>query len=374
MSGLDKYKVIEKIFESKKTKIYRAYSAKLQCNVIIKLLRESHPSASELTRFKQEFDIQSNLNIEGVVKCYDVEKYNNTLCIILEDFEGVSISDMIKANGAFSIKDFLDMSVQMAKIIGDIHKNNIIHLDIKPHNMLYNSRLKKVKIIDFGGSTKLPRESTVVSKSKIIGGTYKYIAPEQTGFLNYPVDYRADLYSLGASFYHMITGKHVFELEGEMELINAHAARLPIPPIDINEKIPPVINEIILKLLKKNPSERYISAYGLYNDLLKCRDFYEKHGKIYDFEIGKNDYYDKINITTKVFGREHEIAVLNYTFERICKGDKGLMLLSGPAGIGKTSMIKELRKSIFHTDSFFVEGRFEKQKQEIPFQRTHTGF
>ncbi|OHD15264.1 MAG: hypothetical protein A2Y34_06000 [Spirochaetes bacterium GWC1_27_15] len=363
---IEGYTIKEKLFESSRTTVYRGIKDKENLAVIIKVLKLEYPTPEEITKFKREYELGKHLNIEGVVKTYYVEKCHNTFALVLEDFGGESIAKMISTK-KMDLLDFLKISSKAAKILGNIHKNNIIHMDIKPHNIVVNLPDDEIKFIDFGLSSQLSREKFEITKGRIHGGTYKYISPEQTGFLNRAVDYRTDIYSLGATFYEMLVGVPPFNSKDEVYLINCHIAQNPIPPIEVDKNIPKVLSDIIMKCLAKDPDERYKSAYGLYYDLLDCLFLLEKTGNIEEFQIANNDVYDKLHISQKLYGREYEIAILLYAFDRISAGDAGIMTVSGFSGIGKTSLIHEIRKPVACQNAYFIEGKFDLHKRNIPY-------
>ncbi|EDN68676.1 Serine/Threonine protein kinase and Signal Transduction Histidine Kinase [Beggiatoa sp. PS] len=146
--------------------MYRGVRTEDNQPVILKALKEDYPTPEELTRYRQEYEITKNLTLDGVVKTYGLEKYQNTLVIILEDFGGESLKDLLKAiqfpfekEGLEGISQFLHLAIQIAGTLGQIHAANIIHKDINPANLVWNQENGQVKIIDFGISSRLPREN-----------------------------------------------------------------------------------------------------------------------------------------------------------------------------------------------------------------------
>src|SRR6185503_3885219 len=135
--------------------------------------------------------------------------------------------------------------------------------DINPSNIVWNRAIGQVKLIDFGISTALSRENPTLRNPNVLEGTLAYISPEQTGRMNRAIDYRTDFYSLGATFYELLTGQLPFPTIDAMELVHAHIAKQPIPPHERNSNIPELLSEIVLKLMAKNAEDRYQSAYGL---------------------------------------------------------------------------------------------------------------
>ncbi len=207
--------------------------------------------------------------------------------------------------------------MRIADLLGAIHAGNIIHKDINPSNIVYNPTTGQVKIIDFGISTVLSRENPTLSNPNVLEGTLAYMSPEQTGRMNREIDYRTDFYSLGATFYELLTGRLPFDTGDAMELVHCHIAKVPVPPHEVNPQIPKAISEIVMKLLAKTAEERYQSAWGIKADLEECLTQLQDKGIISEFPLCRQDVSDKFQISQKLYGREAEVETLLATFERV---------------------------------------------------------
>ncbi|EDN71807.1 Serine/threonine protein kinase [Beggiatoa sp. SS] len=194
------------------------------------MLKQDYPTSAELTRYRQESEITHDLDLAGVIKVYGIEKYQNTLVIILEDFGGESLKQLM-ANRPLTVKEFLPLAIQIADSLGNIHAANIIHKDINPSNLVWEPVSKQLKIIDFGIASRLPRENHTLKSPEQLEGTLAYLSPEQTGRINRSMDYRTDLYSLGVTCYELLTGKVPFESKDAMELVHCHLAKIPAPSL-----------------------------------------------------------------------------------------------------------------------------------------------
>jgi serine/threonine protein kinase len=175
---------------------------------------------------------------------------------------------------------FFPLALRVTAALAELHRNRILHKDIKPQNLLYNPDTGEVKITDFGIASRAPRESQSLPHSGLIEGTLAYMAPEQTGRMNRCVDERTDLYSLGVTFYEMLAGTLPFQARDPVEWVHCHIAQEPRPPHAIVPSVPPVLSAIVLKLLAKAAEERYQSARGLLHDLQACSDRWREHGTI----------------------------------------------------------------------------------------------
>ncbi|HEY9599164.1 MAG TPA: serine/threonine-protein kinase, partial [Cyanophyceae cyanobacterium] len=236
MLSLPGYQVFAQIYESPNSLVYRGIREEDNTAVILKCLREDYPTPEEIIRYQQEYEITHHLNLDGVVRAYSLEKYGNTLIIIFEDFGGESLKVLMNQQ-SIEIQEFLCIAIKIADILGEIHRKNIIHKDINPSNIVLNPKTGRLKVIDFGISTILSRENPTIKNPNILEGTLAYISPEQTGRMNRSLDYRTDFYSLGATFYELITCQLPFDATDAMELVHCHIAKQPISPYALNPKI-----------------------------------------------------------------------------------------------------------------------------------------
>jgi serine/threonine protein kinase len=202
-----------KIYESANSLVYRGIREGDNTPVILKVLKQDYPTPAELTRYKQEYEITSSLNLEGVIKTYSQQDYQRTLVMILEDFGGESLEKlMTELEGEFPmpLPKFLSFAIEITEILGRIHSSNVIHKDISPSNIVLNPATGIVKLIDFGIATRLSRTNPTFRNPNVLEGTLAYISPEQTGRMNRFLDYRTDFYSLGVTFYELLTRKLPF--------------------------------------------------------------------------------------------------------------------------------------------------------------------
>ncbi|MGD1716967.1 trifunctional serine/threonine-protein kinase/ATP-binding protein/sensor histidine kinase [Dapis sp. BLCC M172] len=379
ITSLSNYKIGDLIYESEGTVVYRAVTKADSQPVVIKLLRNDYPSFNELVKFRNQYTIASNLHIEGIVKPLALERYQNSYALIMEDFGGISLAQNYQnlSHDKKDISQFLDIAIQIAEIVYQLHQNRIIHKDIKPANILINPQTKEVKIIDFSISTLLPKETQTIQNYKILEGTLAYISPEQTGRMNRGIDYRSDFYSLGVTFFEMLNGVLPFETKDPMELVHCHLAKMPVLGSREGEtQIPEMLMEIVMKLMAKNAEDRYQSALGLKYDLEKCRQEWEEKGEIENFELGERDISDRFLIPEKLYGREAEVEQLLAAFDRVAAppqsslgkgGGSEIILVAGFSGIGKTVVVNEVHKPIVRRRGYFIKGKFDQFNRNIPF-------
>ena len=375
LTSLTDYKISNLIHDSSRTLVYRGVTKVDSQPVIIKLLRSEFPSFNELVQFRNQYTIAINLCLEGIVKPLAIERERNGYALIMEDFGGISLAEYYQklSSDAKDISQFLEIAIQIAEIVYQLHQNRIIHKDIKPANILINPETKQVKIIDFSISSLLPKETQTIQNYSVLEGTLAYISPEQTGRMNRGIDYRSDFYSLGVTFFEMLNGVLPFDTTDPMELVHCHITKTPPTP---DSQLPTALVDIVLKLMAKNAEDRYQSALGLKYDLEKCLRQWQAKRKIEYFELGERDISDRFLIPEKLYGRETEVAALLDAFDRVAippqsplsqGGGSEIMLVAGFSGIGKTVVVNEVHKPIVRQRGYFIKGKFDQFQRNIPF-------
>jgi PAS domain S-box-containing protein len=374
----------DKIYESANSLVYRSITDDGSA-IVIKMLKQDYPSPQELTRYRQEYQITRSLDLEGVVKVYSQRDYQRTLVILLEDFGGESLEQLMRQRSDFyptSLATFLRLAIELTDILGRIHAANVIHKDINPGNIVLNLDTGVIKIIDFGIATQFSRTNPTFKNPHVLEGTLAYLSPEQTGRMNRSLDYRTDFYSLGVTFYQLLTGHLPFSTTNRLELVHCHIAKQPVPPHTMNAAIPKPISDLILKLMAKNAEDRYQSAWGIKADLELCAQQLAEFGRIDHIQLALQDVCNQFQIPQKLYGRDPEIALLMAAFERASLVDNRIagfqdnseprsrvemMLVSGYAGIGKSALVQELYKPITEKRGYFISGKFDQFQRNIPY-------
>ena len=369
MIALTDYQIIKKIYESFNSEVYQGLRSSDNQPVILKVLKQEYPTAQELARYQHEYEIIHNLKFPEVIKAYGLEPYGRTLIIILEDFGAISLKKMLKEK-PLTLKEFLTIGIKIVENLRQIHAAKVIHKDINPANIVYNALTEKLKVIDFGIASIFQQENHSLQSPNVLEGTLAYISPEQTGRMNRSLDYRTDLYSLGITFYEMLTGQLPFETNDPLELVHCHLAKRPLPVYQINPEIPLVISNLVTKLMAKAAEDRYQSADGVKADLSECLTQLETEGKIANFAIATKDLSNRFQIPQKLYGREDEISCLISAFERVAavgSSSTELMLVTGYSGVGKTSLVREIYRPITEKRGYFISGKFDQFQRNVPY-------
>ena len=366
------YHVTEKIYESLRSLVYRAQRLADGRSVILKTLKEEYPLPEEILRYRREYEITRSLNIDGVPRPAGLERISNRLVLISEDIGGRDLKSLLNTR-TFTLQQLLTIAAEMVRILGEIHTANLVHADIKTSNLIFNPETNHLQVIDFGSSQALTGAGSI-GEIQGLAGTLSYMSPEQTGRMNRPVDWRTDFYSLGVVLYEMFTGRLPFENTDALELVHAHIARQPPKPGELNNEVPEGLSDVILKLLSKDPEDRYQSAAGLGVDLAECLQRLANTGAIKPFPLGHKDLSDKFQISRKLVGRQKEIEALMTAYDRVSRGGKELMLIAGPDGIGKTALVLEAAKGFARRGGLFLQGQFDASDRSVPYAAFVTAF
>lgn len=364
---------LELIHAGARNTIYRGSQNGLP--IILKVLQKEYPTSAELENFTLEYNILLNFHSKRIISPISIEKINNTLGIVFADIGGKSISNFIADSVPIAKK--IEIFLKSLEGLHEIHRSDLVHRDIKIQNIIYNDATGELQIIDFGSASRLTKQNTFVSLHSSMEGTLAYISPEQTGRMNRRVDYRTDFYSLGVTFYQMFTGSVPFLYHDPLELIHAHIAKSPISPYEKNGT-PKVISDIIMKLMEKDPEDRYQSVNGIIHDLQNCEKQLTEKGldglQAYALSIGKNDFSGRFQIPEKLYGRETELNQILDQFKEVSTGKTSLVLVSGKSGIGKTSLVNEIKKPVTESRGYFISGKFDLLKRTIPYRAISQSF
>ncbi len=259
----NRYEIIEKIGSGGMATVYKAKCLVLKRYVAVKVLRDEFTTDEEfIKRFNVEAQAVASLTHPNIVSVYDVGHEGNLYYIVMELVKGKTLKEIIVEEGALGWKWSVKIAMQIASALETAHRNNIIHRDIKPHNIIITEE-GVAKVTDFG-IAKAVSNSTITAFGTTIGSVH-YFSPEHArgGF----TDARSDLYSLGVVMYEMITGKVPFDSDTPVSVALKHMQEDPIEPIKIKPELPQSVNDIIMKAMRKDANERYQSATEMIKDL-----------------------------------------------------------------------------------------------------------
>jgi len=305
---------VEVLYESARTRIVRLPG------VIRKELRGS--DAAERCR-RENAILQRLRGVPGVPRT--AGKSPGDTDLLLVDAGGETLAERIRSSGGTpQIDRMLGIAVRLANIVGAVHAAGVVHKDINPANVLLDG--DEPVLIDFELSTTAAEERPGFTHQNRVVGTLAYLAPEQTGRTGRAVDRRSDLYALGATLFEMVTGRPPFTGTDPLRLLHDHLARRPQRVTDLNPEVPPVLADIIARLLEKEPDRRYQSAEGCAYDLA--------HAGEATLELGTRDFPTRLAAPSRLVGRDAEISRLRTAFDDALSGRLRGLLISGPSGVG----------------------------------------
>ena len=321
--------VDKRIYESASTLVKRTHWKGQR--VVSKSLKTNAQTPNAVARYHHEFNINQSLTSPYICRALAIDDQGH--CIIFEDPGGDSLREVIQ-DDALSLAEQLDIAVEIAKALQSIHDEGVIHRDLNPSNIIVCKHPTAVHLIDFGLATLIPWEHPGTEQLTHLTGTLPYISPEQTGRVNRVIDYRTDLYSLGATLYEFFCGIPPFANTDPLELIHAHIASAPKPLTAVDEHIPIWLSEVIQKLLSKQPEDRYQSAAGVCDDLVEG----QTHSNVIPFRLGQTDSPSQLALPKQIYGRDAELLVFQECMRRVVKGEVLFLQIVGAIGIGKSTL------------------------------------
>jgi serine/threonine protein kinase len=335
-------------------------------SVLVMMPRVEHPRPQVVRMLEHEHSLRDGLDPAWAVRPFALTTLEGRPALVLEDPGGELL--LQRVGTPMDVADVLRVGAGAAAAVRQMHDRGLIHKDIKPANVMMDWGTDRVWLRGFGIASRVPRERRSPEPPEVIAGTLAYMAPEQTGWMNRSIDARSDLYALGVVLYECVTGSLPFTASDPMAWVHGHIAKRPVPPAERRPGMPEVISAMVMKLLAKTAEDRYQTAAGVEQDLRRCLAQWDADGRIDAFPLAEHDTPDRLVIPEKLYGRAGEIATLLGAFERVVtSGTPELVLVSGYAGIGKSSVVHELHKVLVPPRGLFASGKFDQYKRDIPY-------
>jgi predicted ATPase/transcriptional regulator with GAF, ATPase, and Fis domain len=332
------------------------------------LLKMATPGAqpSAAAAIRREHALLATLAGPGLPRAVGLADADGQTALVLEDPGGALLATALET-GPLPLAAALALGRSVASSLTTLHRAGVVHKHVNPFTVLAGAAGGDATLIDFALASRLSQETQVLVAPNRLPGRLAYISPEQTGRMNRVVDYRTDLYSLGATLYHALTGAPPFESDDALEIVHWHIAR---PPRDLqhrNPVVPGVVSRLVLKLLAKTVEQRYQSATGVVADLDVCLAALGRGETPPFFDLATRDARDRFTLPQALYGRSAETAVLLQAFEHACEGPPVLMLVEGYSGVGKTSLVQEVHKPITARHGRFLSGKFDQLDRSVPY-------
>jgi predicted ATPase/two-component sensor histidine kinase len=326
----------------------------------------AQPAADSQARLEHAYALRALLSGRGLTTPRALTEHLGAPTLLLEDPGGVSLASI--PPGSLKLASVLRIGANLASVLKVLHGRGIMHKDVRPANVLIDVESECIALTGFGRASRATRELPGSASSGFTIDALAYLAPEQTGLMNRGVDARCDLYSLGIVLYQLLTGKLPYRASSPMEWLHCHIAREPVPPGEQASGVPAQLAAILDRLLAKTAETRYQTALGLETDLRRCLDAWERTARIEPFPLGAQDSPEHLLIPERLYGRESESAALDAAIERVATGaGVQTVLISGYSGIGKSSLVDALHKTLSASDALFASGKFDQYKRDIPY-------
>lgn len=340
--------------------------------VIVKTWTDAVDLATATGELRREAEILQSLSVEGVPELVAVELRGTRPALVVQDLGGAPLTTVVRS-GVLGLVERVTVALRLTAIVGRLHEAGVIHCDINPSNVLLDGATLRVAVVDFGLAGTRAQSDPKLDDGSLLG-TPAYMSPEQTGRTSWPVDHRADLYSLGATLYELLTGQLPFEGTDPLKIVHAHLALEPRPLEELNPRVPPVLAAVVHKLLHKSPDERYQTARALETDLATILDELRTSGTATAFPIARGDRLRRLAAPERLYGRERELAALHEAFERALGNAGEVLLVAGYSGIGKTTLVDQLRGVVAGCGGRFIAGKFDQVARGTPYSAIRQAF
>ncbi|MFV8755271.1 protein kinase domain-containing protein [Nannocystaceae bacterium ST9] len=360
---------------STRARVYEARRDRDGELVIAKVFDVADPAIE--ARAEHEFQLIHRLEIAGVVRALALERAGSQLVLLLERVPGVNLDEYAAGEplalddsvGAGARLGFLHIAIALARTLAQVHERGILHRDIKPSNILVDGESRQVFLADFGLSMLVASDTRYFSDPDVVEGTLPYISPEQTGRIKRAVDFRSDLYSLGATFYELLTGRRPFVATTPLELIHAHLARRARPVHELRPELPSLLSAMVMRLLEKLPERRYQSAAGLQADLERLAAGLAKGEADPKFVLGERDHPAVLQMPHRLYGRASELEAIEAMLAgAIARRQTRVVLIVGDAGIGKSALIGALEEPLARRGGQLASGGFSTGQRDQPYR------
>jgi PAS domain S-box-containing protein len=358
---------LERICTTTGADLYRARRALVGKALMLKRVPES-AEAAQSTRLKREYLLLQSLHGAGIAKPLAPIDERGYLALVLEDFASESLEAFLDRELRMDVALCLRIGFHLADALSGIDSTKVIHRDIRPVNIRVASATGQVLLVHFTLASAQEPHTVPPDGVVVPVGDWAYVSPEQTGRMNRPVDYRTAFYSMGVLLYRMLTGQLPFEANDPLEWTHCHIARVPAPPSEIVPSVPQPVSDIVMKLLARRPEDRYQSAHGLRADLDRCLAQWRASDRIDPFLLGTDAIPERFKVQHKLYGRGPEVERLQGAFERmVAAGQTSLATVSGYSGVGKSTLVDALHKSIVAKHGYFISGKFDQYQRDIPY-------
>ena len=334
--------------------------------ILVKVPAATPPAPALVHQLEHEARLAPDLDPDWALRPRSLDWSSGSPVLELDDFQG---GPFAAAGGLpMAMGRFLPLALGIATAVGKMHGRSFIHCNLNPNTVWVNEATREARLTGFGIARHVPPGYPALAPTDEMEGAPAYFAPEQTGRLSRSIDHRTDLYSLGVILYELSTGILPCVGEDLMGGVHCHIARQPKPPAALVPGLPAGVSDLVMKLLAKDPDDRYQTASGLQADLARCWQLWQASHAVASFPLGQRDVSDRLLVPHRLYGREREQAVLAAAYERVAsQGRSEWLLVAGYSGVGKTALVKELEAPIVGDDGLYAVGKCDQSQRGVPY-------
>ncbi|HOY20555.1 MAG TPA: adenylate/guanylate cyclase domain-containing protein [Haliscomenobacter sp.] len=354
------------IYESANSRLFLLEDGESASRLVLKEQKRTNKSIHKLVHI---YELLKQVEVPGIAQTISYDYTGATPHVVFKFVEGESLHNLL-SKGALSLEQFFNIAISICGSLSVLHQLGILHKDINPNNIIWDAATAQATLIDFDGATSIKQAQRQLNDPGKLEGTLAYISPEQTGRINREVDFRSDLYSLGATFYELLSGVTPFDFEDPAAMIYAQIAKTP-PPLHAHKaQLPTALVKLVAKLLEKEAAKRYQSAKGLKYDLECIQTALNIAGSPdaeIDIVLGSRDFSDTLQFAQKLYGRSFAVQQLQEQLGLARSGQTRLVVIEGGSGTGKSSLVNELNKSFLECNCLFTKGKFDQYRRDTPY-------
>jgi histidine kinase len=326
-----------------------------------------NPNEHQIQSLKNMVQLVIEKNWSEALQPLNVVQEHDSIAVIFKDSAGSILHQYIHQQKKIKPTAFVRLALSICRMLSTFHAGGWIIGNLRPEHLFIDPDNAICKLSDFRKASRVFKKETDNYFAFASAGDLDYISPEQTGRINQVIDFRSDYYSIGIIFYEMLTGRLPFISTSSSELLYAHIARQPVALNVVDPYLPQVLNDIVLKLLAKNPQNRYQSTTGLIHDLEECIRFFNDDNYRENFRLGEKDYVSRITISAKLMGRDPELVLMNDAYQLAKKEKKQALYIGGYSGIGKTRLVQEFQRTMVDTSTFITKAKFDALQRSSPY-------
>ena len=350
------------IFQSSQSRVYKSENA--DGPVVLKILNSEYPTDYEISRIDNEFLLLKDISVPGIRKSIEKAQMDGRLALVLEYCDGEMLDLFLSKNKLHQAQK-IDLMVQILAPLIALHNLDILHLDLSLQNILVSNSGKNCTIIDFENAVKLGQNDEQLQQNNNARGfSLSFMSPEQSGRINRRIDKRADLYSLGVVFYYLLTERLPFIGKDTAEIVHAHLAVQAASLTQLQSDIPPLLNDMVMTLLNKDPDDRYQSLDAFLRDLIQFKTEFENGNSNPQFALSKDYTRASIRFPSKTLFRQNEKNILSNAYLNTIGNGKTLLAVQGDSGVGTTTLLHSFGNFVNAEKAVYLYGKFDQKNSD----------